>query len=32
MHSRSAGQAAAAQELADVEASIRWTKAFLEKM
>ena len=25
-------EAAAAQELADVEASIRWTKAFLEKM
>jgi len=29
---RLSGQAAAAQELADVEASIRWTKAFLEKL
>jgi sugar phosphate isomerase/epimerase len=28
---RPSGQAATAQELADVEASIRWTKAFLEK-
>jgi sugar phosphate isomerase/epimerase len=29
---RLSGEAAAAQELADAEASIRWTKAFLEKM
>jgi len=29
---RLSGEAAAAQELSDVEASIRWTKAFLEKM
>ena len=29
---RLAGPAAAARELEDVEASIRWTKAFLEKM
>ena len=29
---RLTGEAAAAKELADVEASIRWTKAFLEKL
>jgi 3-oxoisoapionate decarboxylase len=29
---RLSGEAAAAKELEDVEASIRWTKAFLEKM
>ncbi len=29
---RLSGEAAAARELADVEVSIRWTKAFLEKM